>query len=126
MHREADRTVGEPINLIIPIAGALAVLFALYLARWVLSRDKGPEAMQDVASTIFEGAVAFIRRQYTTIAVIALLGAVVIGAIIAVVETQQVADTDVYGIKLGLLTAFAFLVGAACSMASGIIGMYIS
>src|SRR5262249_20778410 len=126
MHREADRTVGETINLIIPVAGALAVLFALYLARWVLSRDKGTEAMQDVASTIFEGAVAFIRRQYTTISIIALLGAVVVGAVISLVETQQVADTDVYGVQLGIRTAFAFLVGAACSMASGIIGMYIS
>src|SRR3954447_16086270 len=124
--READRTVGDAINLIIPIAGALAVLFALYLARWVLSRGAGPQAMQDVAATIYEGAVAFIRRQYATIAIIALLGAVVIGVVISVVETQQVADTDIYGVQLGIRTAVAFLVGAACSMASGIIGMFIA
>jgi len=118
--------VGETINWIIPIAGVAAVLFALYLARDVLSRDKGPQAMQDVASTIFEGAVAFIRRQYTTIGILALLGALVIGAIIALVETQEVADTSVYGIELGVRTGVAFLVGAICSMLSGIIGMYIS
>src|SRR6478735_1780886 len=35
-------------------------------------------------------------------------------------------DTDVYGVDLGIRTGIAFLVGAACSMASGIIGMYIS
>ena len=118
--------MGETINWIIPIAGVAAVLFALYLARDVLSRDKGPQAMQDVASTIFEGAVAFIRRQYTTIGILALLGALVIGAIIALVETQEVADTSVYGIELGVRTGVAFLVGAICSMLSGIIGMYIS
>src|SRR3954447_12671727 len=125
--READRTVGDAINLIIPIAGALAVLFALYLARWVLSRGAGPQAMQDVAGTIFEGAVAFIRRQYTTIAVLAIVGAFVIGAVITFVENSaEVAGTEVYGIDLGIRTGIAFIVGAACSMASGIIGMFIS
>ena len=44
--------------------------------------------MQDVAGTIFEGAVAFIRRQYTTIGVLALLGAVVVGVVITVFETR--------------------------------------
>jgi K(+)-stimulated pyrophosphate-energized sodium pump len=118
--------VADAINLIIPIAGALAVLFAIYLARWVLAQDAGPQAMQDVASTIYEGAVAFIRRQYTTIGILALLGALVIGAVIAVVEGPTVADTEISGVPLGVRTAIAFLVGAACSMASGIIGMFIS
>ena len=71
------------LQWIIPIAGIAAILFALYLARDVLSRDKGTQAMQDVAATIYEGAVAFIRRQYTTIAILALVGAVVIGVVIA-------------------------------------------
>ncbi len=114
------------LQLIILPAGIIAVLFALYLARDVLSRDTGTKAMQEVAATILEGAVAFIRRQYTTIALLALLGAVVLTALISTVETKQVADTDIYGIELGIRTGIAFLVGAACSMASGIIGMYIS
>ncbi len=114
------------LQLIILPAGIIAVLFALYLARDVLGRDTGTKAMQEVAATILEGAVAFIRRQYTTIALLALLGAVVLTALISTVETKQVADTDIYGIELGIRTGIAFLVGAACSMASGIIGMYIS
>ncbi len=118
--------IADAILWIIPIAGIAAILFALYLARDVLSRDKGTEAMQDVAGTIFEGAVAFIRRQYTTIGLLAIVGAVAIGLVIGIVEGPEVADTDVYGPQLGLLTGVAFLVGAACSMASGIIGMYIS
>ena len=48
--------------------------------------------MQDVAGTIYEGAVAFIRRQYTTIFILAVVGAVVIGVVIALVETAEVAD----------------------------------
>ena len=114
------------IQWTIPLFGIIAVLFALYLARDVLGRDPGPQAMQDVGATIFEGAVAFIRRQYTTIGVLALVGAVIIGGVIAVVEGQNVADTSVFGLELGIRTGVAFLVGAACSMAAGIIGMYIS
>jgi K(+)-stimulated pyrophosphate-energized sodium pump len=117
----------DTLQLIIPIAGIAAVLFAIYLARDVLSRDTGTKEMQDVAGTIFEGAVAFIRRQYTTIAILAVVGAVLIGVVIAVVETRDVADVpELAGAPIGIRTGIAFLVGAACSMASGIIGMYIS
>ncbi|MFL5678998.1 MAG: sodium-translocating pyrophosphatase [Chloroflexota bacterium] len=116
----------DALRWLIPVAGIVAVLFAIYLARDVLGRDKGPQAMQDVGDMIREGADAFIRRQYTTIALLALVGAVVIGLVIAIFETQQVADTQVYGVQLGIRTGIAFLVGAACSMASGIIGMVVS
>ncbi len=114
------------LQLIILPAGLIAVAFAVFLARDVVSRDQGTKEMQAVAATIYEGAVAFIRRQYTTIALFALVGAVLIGILISVFETKAVADTDVFGPELGVRTAIAFLVGAACSMASGIIGMFIS
>jgi K(+)-stimulated pyrophosphate-energized sodium pump len=116
----------QTLQWIIPVSGVAAVLFALYLARDVLSRDKGTQAMQDVAGTIYEGAVAFIRRQYTTIAILGLLGALVITAVISILETEAVAETEIYGFDLGWRTGVAFLVGAACSMVAGIIGMYIS
>src|SRR5918997_4109181 len=115
------------LQLIVPVAGIAAVLFALYLARDVLSRDTGPQAMQDVADTIREGADAFVKRQYTTIAILALLGAAIIGVVIGVVETREVADVpDLAGAPIGIMTGVAFLIGAICSMASGIIGMFIS
>ncbi|MDP8904278.1 MAG: sodium-translocating pyrophosphatase [Chloroflexota bacterium] len=115
------------IQWVIPLAGVAAVLYAAYLARDVLRRDKGPQAMQDVADTIREGADAFIRRQYSTIALLALVAAVIIGVVIAVVETPDVADVpELAGVPIGIMTAVAFLVGAAASMASGVIGMVIS
>jgi len=115
------------LQLIIPVAGIAAVLFALYLARDVLSRDTGTPEMQAVAGTIREGADAFVKRQYSTIAGLALVGAVVIGVVIAIVETRDVADVpELAGAPIGFMTAVAFLVGAICSMASGIIGMFIS
>ncbi len=117
----------ELLTWVIPVAGIVAVLFALYLARDVMSRDTGTPEMVAVGDTIREGADAFVRRQYTTIAVLALVGAVIIGIVIALVETPEVADVpSLAGIPIGIMTAIAFLVGAACSMASGIIGMFVS
>ena len=115
------------LQLIIPVAGIAAVLFAIYLARDVLSRDTGTQAMRDVGDMIREGADAFVKRQYTTIALMALGGAVVIGIVITLVETKDVADVpSLAGSPIGFMTAIAFLVGAGCSMLSGIIGMTIS
>jgi K(+)-stimulated pyrophosphate-energized sodium pump len=115
------------LQLIILPAGIIAILFAIYLARDVLSRDTGTQAMQDVAGTIYEGAVAFLRRQYTTIGILAIVGAVVIGIVIGIVESAEVADVPkLAGLPIGVMTGFAFIVGAACSMASGIIGMLIA
>src|SRR4029078_11127328 len=113
----------ETLQLIILPAGVIAVLFALYLARDVLARDTGTKEMEDVAGTIFEGAVAFIRRQYTTIGILAIVGAFVIGAIITIFETEQVADTKTFGFSLGWRTGLEFLVGDAGSLDSGRISM---
>jgi K(+)-stimulated pyrophosphate-energized sodium pump len=118
--------IASAVQWIIPFAGLAAVLFAGYLARDVISRDQGTPAMQEVAGTIYEGAVAFIKRQYRTIALLALGGAAVIALVIGLVEGKEVADTDIVGAELGVRTGVAFLVGAACSMASGIVGMFIS
>jgi K(+)-stimulated pyrophosphate-energized sodium pump len=112
---------------VVPLSGLAAVAFALYLARDVLSRDTGPQAMQDIGAIIREGADAFVKRQYTTIGLLALFGALAIGAVIGFVETEEVADVpSLAGAPIGIMTGLAFLVGAACSMASGIIGMFIS
>ena len=82
--------------------------------------------MQEVGAAILEGANAFIKRQYSTIAILAIVGTFVVAAIIALVDTEEVAETPIYGVQLGILTGFAFLVGAIASMAAGIIGMSVS
>ena len=52
------------LQLIIPIAGVVAVLFALYLARDVLARDTGTQAMQDVAGTMNGGGAEIQLRTF--------------------------------------------------------------
>src|SRR5207249_7878205 len=71
---------------IVPVAGIAAILFALWLARDVLSRDTGTPEMQEIAGMIFEGAMAFLRRQYTTIAALAIVVAIVIAVIVGLVS----------------------------------------
>jgi K(+)-stimulated pyrophosphate-energized sodium pump len=102
---------------VVLLAGIVAILFAAYLARDVLSQDRGTKAMQEVASLIFEGAMAFLNRQYRTIAMLAIVAAIIIGLLIGVL-----AGSPDQGIK----TAIAFLVGAFCSGLAGFIGMYIA
>ena len=108
---------------VVPVSGVLALLFVVYLAWDVMRRDKGTKEMQEVAATIYEGAVAFITRQYGTIAVLAIVAAVIIGVL---VSNEQFTETPVKGTELGIRTAIAFLVGAAASALSGIIGMYVA
>src|SRR5581483_1782466 len=102
---------------LVPIAALGAILFAIYLASDVLSRDPGTPAMQQVAGMLFEGAMAFLSRQYRTIATLALVTAVVIGVLVGAFDKNT---TE------GVLTGIAFLLGAFCSSISGYIGMYIS
>ena len=74
------------LTWMVPVAGVAAVLYALWLARYVLSRDTGTAAMQEIGGMIFEGAMAFLSRQYRTIAVFAVLTAVAIGVIVGAVS----------------------------------------
>jgi K(+)-stimulated pyrophosphate-energized sodium pump len=83
--------------------------------------------MLAVAQTIQEGARAYLNRQYTTIAILAVVVAVVISLAIGAFEKfPEVARFKDNTWTLGLMTGFAFLVGAAASALSGIIGMWIA
>src|SRR3989337_2354456 len=113
---------------LIPVAGVAAVLFSLWLAWDVLRRDTGTEAMQEIAGMIFEGAMAFLRRQYRTIAIMAAVTAVIIFVIVGGGSEGEISfgETVVERWEEALLTGIAFLVGAAASALAGFIGMYIS
>lgn len=104
------------------VVGLLAILFAAYLANFVLRKDTGTPAMQKVADAIFKGAMAFLNRQYRTIAVLAVFAAILVAAVLFVLsQGDSGARFD-----LAWRTAIAFLVGALCSGVSGYIGMYVA
>jgi K(+)-stimulated pyrophosphate-energized sodium pump len=125
------------LTWLIPVAGAASVLYAIWLARYVLSQDAGTAAMQEISGMIFEGAMAFLSRQYRTIAIFAVLTAIVIGVVVGLVSdgVREITNTGGvinYGAVVvkpeteGLMTSIAFLVGAFCSGLAGYFGMYIS
>ncbi|MBI5243215.1 MAG: sodium-translocating pyrophosphatase [Elusimicrobia bacterium] len=94
----------------------LSLGFAGWLAFDVLRRDDGTPEMRKISDAIKSGAEAFLRRMNTTIAVLAVLLAVVMFGVYAGVKDMQVAWH----------TSVAFLLGALCSGLAGYIGMYIS
>ncbi len=111
----------------VPIAGLLGIAFALYLVRDVIRRDPGTPSMQDIGGRILEGAVAFLKRQYRTIGMLALFVAIIVGMVVGALGGER--GLEQHGITawgIGWRTAVAFLAGAFCSAISGLIGMYIA
>ena len=109
------------------VGGGIGVLFALYLVRYIMRADPGSKEMQNVNAMITEGAWAFLKRQYTTIGITALVVAVGIGILLGVLssdEELQMLGLTAFG--LGWRTAVAFLAGAFCSALSGFVGMLIA
>ena len=101
------------------IFGIIAIAFASWLARDVLSRDTGTPAMQDIAARIFQGAIAYLNRQYRTIGVLAVVVAIIMGVLVALFEND-------HAVSRGVVTSLSFLMGAVLSGISGFIGMYVA
>jgi K(+)-stimulated pyrophosphate-energized sodium pump len=108
---------GVPGEVLVAVgAGALALVTAFILAMRVLKADAGNELMTSISDGVREGAMAFLRREYRSIAIFV----VVLAVLLAVGLRSDVVS------GLGWKTAIAFLVGAACSMTAGFIGMQVS
>ncbi len=92
------------------VCAGVAILYGLYLTWWLLSQPAGNERMREISHAVQEGAAAYLRKQYTTIAAVAVVPFLLIG----------------FYNELGWGTAIGFLVGAALSAAAGFIGMNVA
>src|SRR5437773_10317103 len=104
-----DWFMDHPVLLAL-VCAAVAVGYGVWLTFWLLKQPDGNDRMREIAGAVQEGASAYLRRQYTTIAMVAIVPFILLG---------------VYH-KLGWGTAFGFLVGAVLSAAAGFIGMNVA
>ena len=98
----------SPVLMAVIGCGLIAVLYGVVTASRVMAADAGTPKMQEIAQAIQEGAGAYLRRQYTTIAIVGVIVLVILAAF------------------LGKFSAVGFLIGAVLSGATGFIGMNVS
>jgi K(+)-stimulated pyrophosphate-energized sodium pump len=92
------------------ICAGIAIAYGIGLTVWVLGRPAGNERMREIQRAVQEGAEAYLKRQYMTIAVVSIVPFLLLG----------------FYHKLGWGTAIGFLVGAVLSAAAGFIGMNVA
>src|SRR5579863_9099842 len=95
------------LGLII-VCGLLSIVYGVYTINSLMAADAGSARMQEISGAVAEGAQAYLRRQYTTIAGVGIV--VFIGL----------------GLLLSWDVAIGFLIGAILSGAAGFIGMNVS
>jgi K(+)-stimulated pyrophosphate-energized sodium pump len=91
-----------------PIAGIIALLVAFGLASWIGKLDEGTDRMKEIAGYIREGAMAFLRREYKTMAIVIVVLFVILG----------------FGINWA--TAVLYVIGALFSILAGFFGMKVA
>ena len=90
---------------LIPVAGVLALLFTYLNAQWVARREIGTDRMKRISTYITDGAMAFLRAEYSKLAYFV----VAVAVLLAITQGSQSSP----------LIALSFVVGAACSALAG-------
>ena len=99
---------------LIPIAGLLALAFTYWRAQWVAEQEVGTDRMKRISTYITDGAMAFLKAEYSKLAIFVL----VVAVLLAYQGSQSPQSSP--------MIALSFVVGAACSALAGIIGMKVA
>jgi len=110
---------------IVLVISLLGLFTAFLLARWILSKSTGSEAMQKISNAIKEGAEAFLRTQNRTIILLAAAFAAILFIGYGVVRGHKEFD-PVGAMQLAGWITVSFISGAVCSMIAGYVGMWVS
>jgi K(+)-stimulated pyrophosphate-energized sodium pump len=106
--------------LIAPLSALISVLVGLFFYNYVNKQDSGTDRMREISDAIKEGAAAFIKREYTTLAMFII----VVAIIIAIFLPQPLWETHNLLFNLQLPVAYVF--GSFCSALAGYLGMNIA
>jgi K(+)-stimulated pyrophosphate-energized sodium pump len=108
--------------LVAPLSALVSILVGLYFYRYVNKQDSGTERMKEISGAIKEGASAFIRREYTTLAMFVIVVAIVI----AIFLPQPIWEYGTHDIMLNLQLPIAYMFGSFCSALAGYLGLNVA
>jgi K(+)-stimulated pyrophosphate-energized sodium pump len=97
----------------IPIAGAIALLYAFITTRWIHKQEIGTDRMKKISEQIFKGAMAFLAAEYKVLSLFVVAVAVVLGLTANATSSHP-------------LVALSFVLGATCSGLAGFFGMRVA
>lgn len=106
--------------LIAPLSALVSILVGLYFYRYVDKQDSGTQRMQDIAAAIREGANAFLKREYTTLAVFVIIVATLI--VVFLPSPLWLSSNPLGNVQLTL----AYMFGSFCSALAGFLGMNVA
>ncbi|MCA9841806.1 MAG: sodium/proton-translocating pyrophosphatase, partial [Cyanobacteria bacterium HKST-UBA03] len=99
------------------VAAFLAIGYGFFTRQWILSLDAGNDKMKEIAAAIEEGARAYMNRQYTTVAITAVVVTLVLFGVFYAITSS---------LTYAVLTATGFVLGASLSALTGYVGMFVS
>lgn len=106
--RRGGITNMDLLKIIAPVCAVIALIVAFCLASWISKADEGTDRMKEIAGYIREGAMAFLRREYKTMAIVIVVLFLLIG------------------FAISWTTAILYLIGALLSVLAGFFGMNVA
>ena len=103
------------LSYLIPLLGVVGLGFTFWKSKWVSEQEVGSEKMARIAQNITDGAMSFLKAEYSILTVFVIAVAVLLGY---AGQTQ--------GEQSSPLIAFSFVLGAFCSALAGFIGMKVA
>jgi K(+)-stimulated pyrophosphate-energized sodium pump len=108
------------IWFIAPLSALVSILVGLYFLRWINRQDSGTDRMKEISDLIKEGANAFIRREYKTLAIFVAIVAVLILIFLPLPIWSN--SEPLKNIEMTL----AYMFGSSCSALAGLLGMNVA
>jgi K(+)-stimulated pyrophosphate-energized sodium pump len=106
--------------LIAPISALVSILVGLYFNNYVNKQDSGTERMKEISAAIKEGASAFIRREYTTLAIFVIVVAILLGIFLP--QPIWASSNPLLNLQLPI----AYMFGSFCSALAGYLGLNVA